>query len=365
MATNTEISIQSVTEKATMTATVTSTEAATTTLVSLGTETRTQTVTSALTEKATVTLINFQTVFATSTSTVTEKAASLVPTTFVSTIIMTEKMLPVTVYMTSTATQPGQVQTLTERIPETVIRTEKALSIATSTETVVSTSTFAVSCSPTTMISAVPTTVMSVITETRPMTLTQKNVMTVTIPGRDQTMTTTTTAISTIYSASTVTQVSSAAMVCPLQEKTVTRIITESPSVSSSSVATCTTCRPGVTRTIPTTLAPLTPLTPKIITPTQQMTSSKISGGSVCPTPTVSDAANKVQSVPTAVSSSTSGSCKEGQKRCDMYDRRQYNECKVGKWSTGIKMTEADNMQCQESGGSVQLVPIPASNFHV
>ena len=93
---------------------------------------------------------------------------------------------------------------------------------------------------------------------------------------------------------------------------------------------------------------------------------------SFCPTSTIvatpTSYMSKIISMSTSVietSKSTGGSeCQEGKKRCDVYDRRSYNECKNGKWCDGIKLTEEDNLQCEESGGQVRLVPIAANVFH-
>ena len=371
----TAISFQTAVEKMTITetkteiGTSTATQGFTTTIVSIGTEKIMETVTSGLTEKmtATETLINLQTILATATTTVTENAVSLVPTTYVSTIIMTEKMLPVTIFVTSTETKSAQISTLTERATQT----EKAISIATVisidklTTTATTISTVTAGCSTSTMLFSVPTTVTATITEARPITLTQKNLVTVSIPCQGQTLTDTivytasdySTRIvpTTIYTVSTVTKISNAAMACPLQEKTITRYMTsvQIPTVASSSAVP------------PKILAPLPTLTSKVVILSSMAYSKPPSSGSICPTPTLSSSVNTI--VPSSFTSSilsSSASCREGQKRCDVYDRRQYNDCKGGQWSAGVKMTEVDNMQCEEIYGKVNLVPIPASNFH-
>lgn len=317
----TEISLQ--------TSTITATEAFTTTVFSI--------VTAAQTEKytATETLVSLKTM--TATAIVTEKAASMVPTTLISTMIFTEKMLPVTVYMTTTATQPGQMTTLVESLPVTTIQTERVTNTATAT--------VSISCSATTVISSVqvPITLISTVTDARPMTLTQKNFITVTGGVMTTTYVSTTTQTTTITKGSSVPP-----MACPLQEKTVTRIITSTaiPPMTSIMIT---------TKSVP---LPFTSMIPITSTKVQVPTSSKASIGSICPTPTVSSS-SKV--MPTG----SSGGCQEGQKRCDIYDRRSFNECKGGQWSTGVKLTEADSLQCEESSGTVKLVPIPASYFHV
>lgn len=286
----------------------------------------------------------------TTTATVTEKAASLVPTTHVSTMVFTEKMLPVTVYMTSTATQPGQMTTMTESLSATLIQTERvtATTTTTSTTTAIATTTVNVSCVPTTILNSVkvPTTLISTVTEARLMTLTQKNVITVT--GGVMTSTSVSTAVQT----ATITKVSTApTMACPLQEKIVTRIIISTRIPSSSSMII--TSKYSSATMIPTYYATTTKVQVPIIT------SSKSSDGSICPTPTVSS----VQK--TSATTGSSVGCQEGKKRCDIYDRRSFNECKGGQWTNGVKLTEADNLQCEESSGTVKLVPIPAKNFNV
>lgn len=297
-------------------------------------------------------MTNFQTV--TATSIVTEKVASIVPTTYVSTMKMTEKMLPITVYMTSTKTQAGQVTTLVERIPETATitstQTERAITTAVSTVSV------KLSCSTTTVISNVPisTTVTSIVTEMRPITLTQKNVMTVALPGQIITSTVKVGSTSTVSVIATVTQLKSVTLACPLQEKTITRIMSI-PAITSNVI-------------IPTSAVQV--MTSKAVIPKSTVpfiTSNTVSSGSVCPTPasTSPKTSAKAQNTTTTTSITSASTCQNGQKRCDMYDRRHYNECRGGQWSAGIPMTEADNMQCEESNGDCKLVPIPASNFHV
>ena len=341
------------------TATVTTTESITAVFISTDKAVSTVTFTQTDQITATETLVNLQKV--TATSVVTDKAVSFIPTTYVSTMIMTEKMLPVTIYMTSTATQPGQINTLVERISETATitstRIENSISYATSTTTALSIVSLSGNCAPITFISnvPVPTTITSIVTVNRPITLTQKNVMTVIQPG--QVVTSTIRDISTTIA--TVTQISSIPMACPLQEKTITRIMTATsnyPINTSSPV-------PVIVTTIPTFTSPV--MTSKAI----PIITSSMNGGSLCPTPIGTSGSNSAKAQITTsiinLVSKTSGSCQEGQKRCDMYDRRQFNECRGGQWSSGISMTEADNMQCEESNGMCKLVPIPASNFHV
>ena len=325
------------------TTTITATEGFTSTVVSIATEKATVSVTSAQTERITTieTLVNLQTM--TATATVTEKVASTVPTTLVSTMFFTEKMLPVTVYVTSTETRQGLMTTLIQNFPVIQTQTESLISTATAkiTETV------SASCAPTTITSSVqvPTTVISTILETRPMTMSQKNVITVT----GDMMTTTATVYSTTTRMTTVTAVSKLPpMACPLQEKTITRLITSftTPTSTNTSVYTAMTSK-----------VPVPSNTSKTANTVVMISSSSGISGSICPTPTVSSAPNATSVI------GGSGDCQEGKKRCDAYDRRQYNECKGGQWSAGIKLTEADNMQCEESSGTVKLVPIAVAKF--
>lgn len=89
---------------------------------------------------------------------------------------------------------------------------------------------------------------------------------------------------------------------------------------------------------------------------------------SFCPTPAIYSSTTSLIGKVISTSTSDSGTggqeCQEGKKRCDIYDRRSYNECKNGKWCDGIKLTDADNLQCEENSGQVRLVPIAASVFH-
>lgn len=306
-----------ITEPTTVQSVVTVTSLEPTTLVSITTENITATLTSAQIERitATETLVSMQTSL--HTATVTEKAASQIPETLISTMILTEKMAPVTIFATSI--KSGQITTMTAT--ERIVHTSHATHISTINAT------------------CVPSLITSIVTKNHEVTLTQNNLMTVKVP------------IEKVKTA-TVTKISSAAAIaCPLQVKTITRLIT-----------------PTSVYVTPSTSVYIA----KVITPTSvnmiSITSFQAFSGSICPTPTVSARAISNISVQPSLAPSSSvqssGSCTEGQKRCDIYDRRMFNECKGAKWSDGIKLTEADNQQCQESAGTVKLVPISGSDFY-
>lgn len=384
--TTTAISFQSATETATVS------EGFTVTAIATTTEKVLATVTAAVTEKLvkSITVINLQTL--TATSTVTKNDVSLIPTTLISTMIFSEKNLPVTIYLTTTATatESAHATTVTERISDIVtsVFTERAISVATATQTAIST----LSCAPTTIISKIPTTYISILTELKPSKLTvteiQKgpeiNVISTALITSISTKTlvatgtamTTYTATATATTTATVTDISTSPMICTLKEKTITRYIPSSSITFSSaqpsfiisnklSIPSITSVYtpPTITRIISTTL-------PSSTYKFTSTTSMSLSVASFCPTPTIATTSYMSKIINTSrsvieTSTSTGGSeCQEGKKRCDVYDRRSYNECKNGKWCDGIKLTEADNLQCEESSGQVRLVPISASVFH-
>jgi len=304
---------------------------------SLGADT---TVVAPVTEKITAieTIVSLQTVTETAKATITEKGASMIiPTTIISREVLTEKMLPVTVHVTATSMQPGVGTTVIQRVSETATATiTERMTLPANIGT--------------------PTTV----TELCPTTLTKENAITVVSA---YTTTLKTTAVTTATAISTMT---ASAKACPLQEKTITRFFTNTytPKISVTVVSTTST-KPAVVIPTPPKTTPITSI--KISTskaPAETTSSSKSSMGSICPTPSPTSVI--LTSTGPSTTTAKTSTCTKGQKRCDIYDRRKYNECKVDyTWSDGIKMTDADNMQCEESTGSVKLVPIPAKLFHV